>query len=240
MLGKKFLVLSLVLLGVAALAADYMDSFSAYRSQIRRALGVDVTNTTYLSDSTANEFLREGVMTVTPQIGGDRSIDTTFRTAFWKSNYKLDTFTMGVRAVAISKNDTTKGLLYVPMSLWYQQEHKTTTGQQDNYLKRPSYWDYFDNTLWIYPPPTIAGDTLRIFTWKKPRYISDTTNLTALHPMARLAVLKYAIWQAAQARQHPMAGAFKSEYDVALFNAKNTIDGGIGVQNPTGSTPTGK
>lgn len=238
MSGKKLFVLLLVLTGGVASAADFMDSFSAYRSQMRRALGVDVTNTTYLSDSTANEFLREGVMTVSPQVGGDR-FDTTFRTIFWRSNYTLDTFVMGVKAVVISKNDTAKGLLYVPMSQWYQMEHKTTTAQQDNYLRRPSYWDFYDNKVWLYPPPTIANDTVRVFVWRKPRQISDTTNLTALHPMARLAVLKYAIWQAAQARQHPNTPMYKGEYDVALMNAIKSIDGGIGVQTPAGS-PTGK
>lgn len=227
---KKILILLLVLTGGVASAADFMDSFSAYRSQIRRKLGVDVTNTTYISDSTLNEYIREGVVMVAPLVKGDRAIRTV-NVQYRRTDYTLDSLVTGVQSVTICKNDTVKALLYVPQNLWYQQEHRTTVGQQDGYLKRPSYYDYFDNTLLIYPPPTLLGDTIKINTWQKIGNISAVTSLTNLHPFARVAVLKYACWQAAQGRQHPMTGLFQQEYEKSLFDVSNSIDANTGNQS---------
>lgn len=242
---KKILVLLLVLIGGAASAADFLSTFSEYRSQIRIKLNVSINNTTYLSDSTIDQFVREGIVQIAPLLHGDRGVYAIpSGTQFRKDSYVLDTFVQGVQSVVISKNDTVKALLYVPKSRWYQMEHRSTSGQKDPYLKRPSYYDYYDNTLYLFPAPTLTGDSIKVEVWRKIPNISTSPTLSNLHQSARLSVMKYAAWQAAQAKQHPLAPFLKAEYERSLIETMNSIDGNVGaqtngsLQNNGGSTGT--
>lgn len=234
---KKLFVLLLVLLGVAALAADYMDSFSTYRAQIRRTIGVDIADVTYVSDSSLNDYIREGVVLAGGLTKGEKAIRTV-TTHFMRNDYAMDSLITGVMSVVISKNDTVKALLYVPQTLWFQQEHRTTVGQDDPYLRRPSYYDYYDGTILVYPTPTLAGDTIKATCWQKVANISGATSLTSLHPLARVVVLKYATWQAAKAKQHPMTEMFRLEYESSVAVVNSILNAGSNVQNTPVTTPS--
>ena len=55
---KRLFFLLTLLLATSVLSADYADSFSEYRIQIKNALGVEITNSTWVSDTTMNDMIR--------------------------------------------------------------------------------------------------------------------------------------------------------------------------------------
>ena len=56
-------VVALVLCAMTISAADYLDSFSEYRLQVRRNLGVTATNTSYVSDTTLKIYPSHHILT---------------------------------------------------------------------------------------------------------------------------------------------------------------------------------
>jgi hypothetical protein len=233
----KKLIALLVLLSPALMASSMYETIGDMTIQIREKLGYTTGSSNALSDSTAANFIREGVLTVSPLTKGKvvaQSVVTTYRT----QNYTLAATTIGIEWVAWSRNDSTKSLLYVPRELWYQQEHKTTMGKSD-FLKRPSYYDYSRDsvgmTLYLFPTPTLRDsvtDTIRVMTHQREDDLDTTTILTFLPEEHRAAVVKYATWKVAQARQHPLTEAFRQEY-VEYIGIIRALDRGRPVEKTT-------
>jgi hypothetical protein len=212
---KRITIFLLLFLASSVGAADFLDSFSEYRAHVKRKLGIATTNTTYVSDSSFNQFVREAVVAVVPVVGADKEIKVT-TSSYRQMTYTLDTQVVKIHSVRWSKNDSTKSLLFVPMEVWYEQEHKSTTNQQKPHDKRPSYYFYTDTQLFVHPPPVIVGDTFRILATLKVKDIAAAADLAAVYPKYRVALLNYVAWKVAESRQHPMTNMFKADYDVAL------------------------
>jgi hypothetical protein len=193
------------LLGATAQAGMYED-FADCRVYMRTLL--DVSGTT-LSDSTANMFLRDAAHSVNFELAAKKALltDTLVRK---KGTYKLDSFAVIV-SVDIKFNDTIKSLLYVPREKWSSQTHQSTFGAK-GFLRFPSYFDWNDSLIFIAPAPFSSGDSI-FFVGIRRLPISDSGgSLSYLSLEYRIAVVKYAAFLAARAKQHPMAGSFLQDY----------------------------
>ena len=229
MKGILLLVLLLVM-PLEVMAADFLDSFAEYNYQVRRKLGVDTAGTGYHSDTTGKQFVREAVVFVVPLVRAIKSngvIVTTYRT----HAYALDTLVVDVVSAMWIKNDSIKTLLYKPKELWYQGEDNSTTDGR-GFTKRPSYYDYDDDSVYFYPAPTnTTGDTISISMSSKVKNISAAASLTDIPPKYRIAVLYHALFNAAASRQHPHTAIYYQEYITAVNSLRSKQGGGAAVAN---------
>jgi len=235
---KLILLVVLLSLSVGAMGAGGMyPTFAGAAIQIREKLGYTTATSNIASDSACYNHIREGVLTVSPLVRAkqkSQSVTTTYRT----QSYVLDTLTIGIDWVAWSKNDSTKSLLFVPRERWFEMEHKTTTSGT-GFLKRPSYYDYTHDsvgmTIFLYPVPTLKdadADTILVMSHLRRGDLDTSITLTYLPEEYRSAVVKYATWKLAQARQHPSTEMFHQEY-VEQINVIRSLDRGYKVEKAT-------
>jgi len=209
-------LLFILFVAVNVSAADFLDDFTGYGVKMRQSLGISGSATGMLDDTTANNFVREAIVTLSPLIK-PRKATTTIITTYRQNAYSLDTLVSGIIAVEWSKNDSVKSLVYVPRNLWYEQYSKVTKDKKDPYQQRPSYYDFIDGTIYLYPVPSaVRGDTIKIMGWEKlPNFISaDTLEIIPL--IYRVAILKYAVYLAARARSNPMTPMYLRDYEQAI------------------------
>lgn len=214
---KKLLILLTILLLVpmGLRADDYLDSLPDYARQIRRNLGASEGATGYVSDTTANEMLRLAIFTVNSAIRGVKTemIDTTI---FQINSYTLDTTIVGISSIRMSFGDTLKALSYAPISTWRTALVELLKTQAMPLDKRPFLYDYIDGTLLVFPTPVIGGDTLKIITWRKVPSITTIDSLSIMPQKYRSAVLFHATYMIAKGKQHPMTGAYATDYQEAI------------------------
>ena len=204
-----YLITFMLLFGVTH-GADFCGSFGEYRTQIRRKMDISQTNTGYASDSTLNQFVREAVVQLVPIIKGYTK--TAVVTTVYKDNsYSIDSTITNIESVEWSYNDSIKSFVYVPKSQWYQMEHKET-GNKDGYEKRPSYYDFTDSYLYLYPVPTKSGDSIIITGTGKIASLAASDNLSNIPQKYRGAILNYAVYQLAKSKGHPLWESFYRDY----------------------------
>ena len=220
----KKLVIIFFLFTVVSHSANYLDSFSSYRSQVKTALNVSTSDVTYLADTTLNQLIREGVNEIIPMVQAKKQTfsDTTLAR---KGAIALDSLAVGVRYVYWSKNDSVKTLLYVPKEQWYQLEVKilNVNDKENPYNNRPSYYDYDESYIYLYPVPYITGDTIKYDAFSKIKNISAVTALSDIPVQYRNVILKYVIFKAAESKQHPLTQQFEKNYLTSAQNAFNLI-----------------
>lgn len=222
---------------VRAYSADYADSFSEYRIQIKNNLNVKITNTTWISDSTLNDFIRASIIKVSPIVRSNKT-QFKFTTRNLIGSYSLDTTVVGVIDVAWSSNNYLKVMMYAPKSIWYTFENKSTIDGKDVYAKRPSYYDYIDGTLFLYPVPTTTGDTVVIDAYTKITSLSASDNLDDIPQVYRTAIVDYATYLAARSKQHPDRAMYYQNYleSVQLIN-QSVNRRGLSVEKSNTATP---
>jgi len=188
-------------------ASDFLDSFSEYTKQIRRNLGLSVTNTSVMSDSSMHQIEREAVITLMPILKASTDeyyVVTTFR----QNTYAMDSLFLGATSVQWSKNDSIKTLLYVPMEQWYQLGVSTNLSTKAGYDRRPSYYAYDDNYLYLYPTPVQTADSFFIQAWRRVPSIAALDSLHVIEQKYRPVICNYATWKVAAANNHPLMGVY--------------------------------
>ena len=223
----RSLVVFLLLAGSVG-AADFLEDFEAYRNLVRAKLNIDVSATAPLTDTIINDFVREAVITTMPLMRGDKIkvIDTTI---LRQNVYTLDSTILYIRSVLWNKYDSVKALLYKPQELWYNEvkdgtDPNTTVGKTNGYDKRPSFYDYDDDNLYVFPTPSIAGDTLEIYAYRKVPSISAIDSLAVIPQAYRIPVVLYATYLSAFAIGNPNTLAFLAQYEKALTNLNATMN----------------
>ena len=198
-------------------SADFCGSFSEYRTQMRRKLDIKQSNTAYADDSTLNQFIRESVVHVVPLING-YTTTAVVTTSYGDNSYAIDTSLVDIESVEWSYNDSIKSMIYVPKAQWYQMENKET-GTKDGYEKRPSYYDFTDSYLYLYPVPTKSGDSIIITGTGKIKSLAGSDSLSNIPQKYRDVVLNYAVYQLSRAKQHPAWESFYRDYaeSVSMF-----------------------
>lgn len=212
---KKILI-ALLLLAGSANAGQFLETFSEVRAQARAKLNINSTSA-YLTDSTANQYIREGMLFVNPMMMYDKEVKATV-TTFKQNTYTLDTMFVGLISIEMSKNDSVKTLKYVPRGQWYEQYVEKTTGKT-GYDKWPSFYDYSDDQLFLYPTPTRAGDTVKMYGWQKVGDVDTVSTLTKVPEKYRLAVMFYVAYAAADARSDMKAQRLFQLFEAAMQSA---------------------
>ena len=232
---KILLILSLILMfSATAESGDlFLDDFQNYRHSIRTSLGLD-TNSTVFADTTLNDFTRQAVYHIIPTIQL-RQKEFTFATTYKNNRYALDTSIMQIIAVEWFNVDSIKSIIYAPKSSWYQLPVKQTKGEPKAYSRRPSYYDFTDSLIFLYPVPIIVDDSIRILaSTKLPDFnVKDTLDVVPIE--YRDAVLKYATYLAARSRLHPLTQLFFQEYQETIANIRRAY--GRPVENTTVPAP---
>lgn len=215
---KRLILIVAQLLCMAGVASAIdLDNLLDYRHQMRRNLGLDTASTNALSDTSANEFVREAVMTVIPS-GRYLREEFKFVTSYRDLDYSLDTSLVAVEAVVWTKNDSLKALTYAPMSAWVGADITNLVGE-NGYNRRPSRYDYIEGTIYLNPTPVVAGDTIRVVARTRVKNIAGAVDMSSIPQQFRWPILKCATWLAANARQDPRSVIFYQEYQNSLGKA---------------------
>lgn len=224
---KRILIaVLLVLVASQLMAADVLETWDDYRVAMRRKLGYDTAATGLLTDANAAAFIREAVVQIVPLVQARKQI-TSVVTTYKNYTYALDTTLTGILAVWWSKNDSIKVLKYVPINSWSEQEHKKTSGESVPFLQRPSFYDYTDSLLLVYPSPSLNfGDTLRIKGLHRISSVLTDSTLSEIPQKYRMPVLNYATWVAAVARTDPHATTLFQLLNWSLSKIDMTITPG--------------
>jgi len=224
-------IIVLMLLPCLVHAGGFLGTIENYRDQIKRRLNVKTSSTAFISDTVANQFIREAVVTMMPAIRADKTV-WTITTTYKQNAYSLDSTVLGISSVEWSKNDSVKSFVPVPRAKFYEMEHRETAGQKNGYDRRPSYYDYIDDQIFVYPPPTVVGDTIKIVGWQKVVNIDTATDLSAIPQVYRPAILTYSIYLIARRGERRDAEMFYRDYTnvVHLLNLSLNARGLPGVE----------
>lgn len=219
---KKILFVILLFVVSPVKADDWLLSLSNIAAQAREAAGHTPTATSYLTDTLAKNLIREGFVAVNTALQPIRTVNSIVCTKY-QNSYQLDTLQMGIYSVEWVARDTVTTLVYAARETW-----KTISKVVSAKLK-PGFYDFDHDSIYIHPTP-ISADTILIHGWEKVANLGSIDSLAFLDQAYRLAVLKYVTWQAAMARQHPMAGEFKAQYYETLENLKAGLGRGVPVE----------
>ena len=223
---KKLYLLLILLYALPVQGASFLNDRTAYYQQTRLKLGVTISSSRYLNDTTASRVLSEAVVAIYGTLGRPLRLDTIV-TSYYRGVYAIDTALSGVEAVWIQKRDSTFLLTLKHPSTWGEQAHNTTLGQESPTLKRPSFYYYTDSLLLIYPVPAMgSGDTIILLGPRRQPDITSDTSITDIPEKYRLAILNYMVWTWAEARTDPRADRFLGALNLSLVPFGMKIDGG--------------
>jgi hypothetical protein len=215
----RYLFIIVILLCSSVFASDFVLTLSDYRAQIKRRLNVLPSNTTWMSDSVMNQLIREAIVTVNPQVEGVK-VSRTLLTDYHKLAYKIDTSVISIKSVLWRNGDTIRPLQYMAMESWISLQHQSTDGAPDNYLSRPSVYDYTDDSLYLFPVPTISDDTIQYFGSQKITGIMARDTIGTLPQKYRIPVLNYATYLVAVSIQHNAWSLYLDKADSSIANMR--------------------
>jgi len=211
---KRLILFLILLYAIPVQAASWLDARDDYAVAARVKLGIATGSTAYLSDSTASLLFNEAATLILPINRGIKRI-TQIVTTTYQDTYTLDTTLIGIEAVRWTKRDSSKPLVYLPVSQWSQAHNETLDKKKT--LNRPSFYDFTDSLIVLYPSPTHpTGDTIEIWGWHRLGKTDTDTLPTQIYERYRLAILYHMVWNFAKSRQDPRAAEFKEELQLAL------------------------
>ena len=218
---RRLLVLLIFLLFCTTIqGADVLEVFEQYRHGIKQSLGLDIASSA-IADTTLNEYVRRAVFQIIPLLQPRMIEDTIGPTTANDNVYSLDTLTIGISSVQWRTRDSIKSLIYAPREVWYQLNVDPNLANEENpYNKRPSYYDYADSQIFLYPIPTIANDTFYVMSWYKVQAIVALDSLIKIPVQYRVAILSYATYLAARSKTHPQTELFWKEYQETILNIR--------------------
>jgi hypothetical protein len=210
---RKLILVLLLLLVPSLVIGGSLDSTRNVRVAARRALGVDTTGGG-LTDANANYFIQEALVMHDPVLRGN-VVEWVFTTTYNEYQYSIDSNIIGIISAQIEKGDVVKPLLPIPIAGWDQMKHKSTKSKKD--LERyPSYYDWTDDYLFLFPVPTRENsdyDTVRVIGYRNVAEVDTIVDLSHLPERYKLAIRKYVTWQAALANSDPRTAGFEKVYD---------------------------
>lgn len=231
---KKLLILVFVLFVVSSVSAtSFLATRDDYYSQARLKLGLTTSASGLLTDTVASQFLSEAIVQVVPSDGYIKKV-TTISTLNGVIGYQLDTTLVKIKNVWWHKGDTVKYLIRIDGEFTEKQNHKSTIGTTDALLRRPSYYQNTEDSVYLYPAPSITADNIYIAGYHRIGNVTSTDTLTAIPEQYRTPILNYMVWQVAQSRGLPEANLHFQVLQWSLSKIGMTsTDGGQVV--PTGN-----
>ncbi len=207
----KKLLLALLLMVSSVSAADYLGTYANLYAQVRVNMGLDSASSGPMSNAEMGILTRQGLMEAANIAHAIRKIRvaTTTRGTY---AYALDTSVIGVSGAEWVKGDTVKPLVLIGDQSFKAESYRGGLVGQHGMLGRPSWYRVTDDSLYLYPVPWITGDTIKMYTWEKPRNIDTLSTFAQLEPQYRQVVFHYVLWRVALAKTHPAATIFQNEY----------------------------
>jgi hypothetical protein len=200
-------------------AADFVLTLPDYRAQIKRRLNIDISNSVWMTDSVMNQLIREAIVTVLPTIEG---VQTTkrFTTTPERMAYPIDSTVVSVYNVGWKAQDTVRWFQRIPMSRWSMLTNQNTYGGDDPYLERPAVYDLSDDSIFLFPIPTMSDDTILYMGTQKITNIATRDTINAIPQDKRIPILNYATYLVAVAKQHHMMDTYKIMADSAIMGSR--------------------
>ena len=224
---KKLLLVLFLLLPISlSIDAEILDDIDDYAIEMRMSLGFLTASSNNLDDTTAHTLVREAVNKMTAILRPIKRVET-FTTLYRENTYSLPDSVIGVVSVYWRRGDSIKSLQYLAIDDWTRTIQGSNEGEQTGAGKRPIYYDYIDDMIFVYPAPTNWGslvDTFRIVTWGRMDGLDTTTDLSEMPVQYRNAVLDYATMKAAARRQHPMTQLFIDLYRETMQGLNSTLN----------------
>lgn len=203
---KKALILILLLASTVS-GSTFLGTREDYYAQVRLKLGLTVAASGLLTDTAASAFLSEAIVQIVPGDGYIKKV-TTISTLRGVIGYAFDTTLVSVQNVWWHKSDTVKYLIHVSGEFTEAQSHKSTIGTRDPLLRRPSYYQYTDDSLYLYPAPSLTADNIYILGYHRIGDVTSTDTLTAIPEQYRTPILNYMVWAVSQSRGLPEANSY--------------------------------
>jgi len=175
----RILLIALMVLIVSTAygAEDYLDSLQEYSAVISQNLNISTTSKA-CPDSMKFRSVRSAAIVVAQAIYGNFMLDTVVATAD-DYDYALDSL-IKVKYVNFKSTDTVLPLIFTPMVEWRSLKIPRTLTGQSGVLAHPSYYDWDNGYLFLYPTPH-AADTFIVYGFGKlANIISDSTFVTDL------------------------------------------------------------
>jgi len=207
---KRLLFTIFILMAVASsTSAEILATVASAMYRARADLNVDTTDTEYLPTIEATHRIREAVSLINHLLMDNRT-NTAIPLAVNTYKYGLDSLET-ITSVQFIRGDTIKTLSYVPRAQWYEMENQFSKGL-NGMLAHPSYWDYYDDTIYIFPVPSRV-DTLYATANDEIFGLDTLTLLSGIDEVYRPAIIKYVVYETAKIRQHPMTAIYKQDYE---------------------------
>jgi len=216
---RRLLTIVVFMVIAGSARAEILSTVAGAMYRARADLNVDTTDTEYLSNAEAGHRIKEAVSLINRLVGDNRT-NTTIPMAINTYVYHLpdssaaDTLNRwweSIVSVQFVRADTIKTLLRVPRAMWYEKDHQFSKGSK-GLLAHPSYYDYYDDSLYVFPVPSRV-DTLTVTTTDKITSLNAITTLISIDEVYRPAIVKYVVYETAKARQHPMVLLYKQDYE---------------------------
>lgn len=223
---KKYIYTLVFLLLAVSPRAEILDSLRHYSVEMRYSLGYTSSSSNSLTDTVAHTLVREAVNRMTALLRPIKRVET-FTTSYRQSSYGLPDSALGVISVYWRKGDSIKTLQYLPIEEWSRTVATKTDENKDGQGSRPSYYDYIEDSVFVYPAPTNWGglvDTFRVVTWGRINNLSSASDLSEIPVQYRPAVLDYATMKAAARRQHPFTEMFINLYRETMQSLNTSLN----------------
>ena len=156
------ILVSFVLLSGLASAQTSLDTLRQYRVQTYRQLGWDTAGTNYLPVTMMDKFVIQAINQLPNWVFGEEKVRDILVSKSNGDAYYVDSNVVQVVAVIKHDGDTLIALRQRPPSLWNEDRPGGDMGS-----KRVSEYQFFADTLYLYPSPTNTSlDTLRVMYYQ--------------------------------------------------------------------------
>jgi len=209
------------------MADDLFNSFSSVRAFIRSELSYEGSSSGPKSDTLLNTYIRTAIVVVNYTIDAKttRQVKALARST---QEYGLDSTVNILSAqIKITGTDSIKTLVYAPRELWSEQKHVSTEpGKNKGLLAVPSFFDYTDSSIALFPTPSKTGapDSLILLVVQRQPDIDTLSSLTLFPRKYRVAIVMYATYMVARAIQHPYTPLFRSDYAEHISTVRSTLN----------------
>lgn len=191
---KKLILLTITILvlGGAAIADDFLDSTREMCSMVKQNLSLS-TNSPKVADSIITKYIREAYCILAPAVAAMSFMDTILTVAYTQV-YDLDSHLIQVEKVYFVNKDTLIPLHHIPtggLDTLYPSGY--TLAGKNGWEAHPSYYDwsiavwnssYHRLHITFYPIPVGTGDTIIVEGVSKVGGIASDSTFTSEFPVS--------------------------------------------------------
>ena len=222
---KKYLLIAIIILlaSTNCFSGDpYLSGFDEIKQHVLMNMGWDISNSTLVGDSAFNMFIRMAVCEVSDYLRGDESSEIITSVAD-QNTYTLDSTIIGIWAVNMNWGDSTKALIHYPMDKWEELVSNKTLEGKSGYQARPTYYDYDQDNIYLYPTPVVNSDSIMVRHWKEVSGLGSLDSIPNVDMIYRTTIVRHVVWNIALARTDDRTASYEKAYNDALNKTKELL-----------------